>query len=157
MESFIASGDIGFVERRQPLILTYTPCIGMKHHQHHRHHYPGNYRHQKYHCHHYHRHYHRHITVIIAVIITTPFHGCGGKLIKSGGVSFPVQRLQFAFVQTLCNFGQFHPFLAAAGIRRHANNTERNAQLTLIYHPEVKVSQSFKLFSSCPEGVTKYV
>ena len=45
MESFIASGDIGFVERRQPLILTYSPSIGVKHHQHRRHHYPGNYRH----------------------------------------------------------------------------------------------------------------
>ena len=63
MESFIASGDIGFVERRQPLIPTYSPCIGIKHHQHHRHHYPGNYRrhHQKNHRHHYpRRHYRRH-------------------------------------------------------------------------------------------------
>ena len=145
MESFIASGDIGFVERRQPLILTNSPCIGIKHHQHRRHHYLGNCRH--------HLQSSSEISssslsppaVIIAIIITMPFHGCGGKLIKSGGVSFPVQRLQFAFVQTLCNFGQFHPFLAAAGIRRHANNTERNAQLTQIYQKKGNPSQKKKV------------
>ena len=36
----------------------------------------------------------------------------GGKLIKSGGVSFPFWETSVCFAQTLCNFGQFHPFLA---------------------------------------------
>ena len=70
------------------------------------------------------------------LLTVTSFHRLGGKLIKSGGVSFPVWETLVCFVQTLCNFEQFHPFLAGnqtackQRLKKTAKNLFSNNQWT---------------------------